>query len=317
MNHRTGRRAVGITAALLAITLAPTTSAASAQVTAAPVTHRTVYAQEQQSPGQLWKLALSTTGAVTARSRVHPGTASAAVDVAGGGMLYVRPPAGATPEIWIQRSSGSTHSVTQGRIAVFTPGRTSVVVAREVPPPADFPEAYTEALVARRLDTGRERTLLALGPERRVSQMRFALDGRSIWTTVGYADDAGSEVWQYGIAENRVLRRYTVGGPQGCGPFEILPSGQRGVFACGGNGHDELLTVQLTTGAVSHRTVLPTGTYVRGVDGSLADRLMLVSSYTASQSGSVTHWLGALDIGTFRLHRLTGSAGYGHGVAPY
>jgi hypothetical protein len=243
------------------------------------------------------------------------------VDVAGGRALFVRN-LSAGGEIWIRERSGATRFLTKGTTAVFTPGRTGVVVARDVHDPA-APQALRSQLVLYRLRDGRQTTLL-----RRVNvlmgTLRYALDGKSIWI-LGSNRPEEPKAWvgQYGLAKHRLLRSYSVPASEGCDTFEILPSGLRAVFGCvvagshGSNSVGQVWTVRLTTGAVTHRTTLGAGRYAEALNGRLSAREVLISVLTVKPYDNLTYWLGGLNVDTSKMRRLPGSTGYAHGATEY
>lgn len=311
-------------ASLLGSTLVPVAraDAETAGAAAAPVTHRTVYAtSEPQTTSRLWKLALSGTGTVRSRAAVASGTLSAAVDVAGGRVLFVRT-GSAGDEIWIRETSGTTRFLTKGSTAVFTPGRRGVVVSRDVHDPK-APGTFLSQLVLYRLADGRQTTLLPR-VKLLMGTLRYALDGKSIWI-LGSNRPGEPKAWvgQYGLAERRLLRSYAVRASEGCDTFEILPSGTRAVFGCvvsgsgGSNSIGQLWTLRLATGAVTHRTTLGAGKYAEALNGRLSAREVLISVLTVAPHDNLTYWLGGLDIDTSQVRRLPGSTGYAHGATEY
>jgi hypothetical protein len=303
---RTALTALTVAAAAVAVAVTP--------AEAAPVTNRTIYAAQVADPGYLWKLTLNSTGAVTAKYRVAASTASRTLDVAGGRTLYARGQY-MQSQIWIREPSGATRFLTRGWSAMFTPGRTGVFVGRHVETPG-FPGFHDE-LVSYRLSDGRERHLLTLGGEDRFLDMKFSLDGRSVWFLRNSPEGLRfAYVGQYGIAEGRIIRNYELPSYTECHNFEMLPSGVRGIFACEDeNGTPQVWTMRLATGAISRRTTLH-GPEIDDIHGKLNDREMLASYRTRIPDGWA-HRLGALDIETHALRRLPNGTGYRSGVAPY
>ncbi|MDQ1678613.1 MAG: hypothetical protein QOC93_3757 [Actinomycetota bacterium] len=205
--------------------------------------------------------------------------------------------------------------LTTGSPAVFTPGRTGVLVRRRVANP-EYPEIKHSELFVYRLSDGRTTPLLSPGGSDVDGRLRYSPDGRSIWMLVQVWGEPSFELMQYGLAEDRILRTTgTLGGEYGCSDFELLPSGTRVVLTCGPR---QVWTVRLDTGAVTRRTtVVPANAGVDSVRGRLSAGTLLVSGYTRSSSGARTSWLGALDLRTFTMRWLPGSSGSGRGVTEY
>jgi hypothetical protein len=299
-------------AAAVAASLAPGTVAGAA-TSAPPVTHRTVYATRSAEPPALYRLRLDGTGTATSSAAVSLGRGATAADYAGGRMLFVRPGASAATlddEIWLREASGARRFLAPGTRAVFSPDGSTVLIARRVLDEDPMGVGDTHDEYARyTLADGTNRAEFSYRTLRISSDLRYAKDGKSFWVLVQLSDgDYGVTLEEYRFSARRIVRHHSVDARHDCTDFEILPSGQRAVLACG----DELRVVQLSTGAVTHRAAMPAGQLVTSVNGRLSATVLLISA----RRGNV-RWLGALDLDTFRTRQMRGTVGYVNGVAAY
>jgi hypothetical protein len=277
--------------------------------TAAPVTHRTVFATQNAT---LYRLALSSTGAVTSRTAVSGGAYGAAQDYDGRRLLFVRPGAHTwlDDQVWIREPSGASRFLAMGHLATFSPGRTGVALARFVAEGRhpDVLEEHDELSVYRLAD-GHVFPLSAQNDGFTDLRMRYSRDGKSLWTLNPVATESLRWLLRYDFAGDTPAWGVDyLPGSSECVDLEILPSGANALLACG----SRLLTVRLDTGNVPHTTQLPAGTTVTSVDGRLNDRTLLLSLRDGSRQ-----WLAGLDLDTFRTRTLAGSAGYHSAVAAY
>jgi hypothetical protein len=300
--------AVAVPAAAVAPVAAPPRTITPA-VTAAAVSHRTVFATKD---GTLYRLALSSAGAVTARTAVSGGAFGVASDYDGRRLLFVRPGAHTwlDDQVWIREASGSSRFLAMGHLATFSPGRTGVALARFVAEgrQPDVLEEHDELSVVRLAD-GHVFPLSAQNDGFTDLRMRYSRDGKSLWTISPVETERLRWLMRYDFAGDAPAWGVDyLPGSSECVDLEILPSGANALLACG----SRLLTVRLGTGDVTHTAQLPAGTTVTAVDGRLNDRTLLLSLRDGSRQ-----WLAGLDLDTFRTRTLAGSAGYHSAVAAY
>ncbi|HEY0359250.1 MAG TPA: hypothetical protein VGD11_11755 [Mycobacteriales bacterium] len=305
MRPRTTRYGVVLATALLTTVVL----AAPASAAVPPVTHRTVFATEG---GTLYRLALSSTGAVTARTPVAHGAGAVASDYDGRRLVFVRPGAAdwTDDQVWVREPSGAGRFLATGRLGTFTPGRTGVAVARFVLAgrnPASMDPEHDELTVVR-LSDGH---VVPLSPHHDGDfdgSMRYSRDGRTLWMLTQSVGESGLWLQGYDLATDTVTRSYGLPALSTCTDVEMLPSGANALLTCG----PRLLTVRLADGKVTHHTPLPRGTTATTLDGRLNSRTLLLSMSSGSR-----RFLGALDVDTMRVRTLPGSAGYTDAVTAY
>jgi hypothetical protein len=265
--------------------------------------------------GTLYRLALSPTGAVTARTPVAGGANAWASDYDGNRLVFIRSDTDwRTAQVWLREPTGASRSLTAGHLGAFSPGRTAVTISRfvaEGDPESMDPEHSGHSVV--RLADGH---VFPLAPHRDGevdSRIRNSSDGRSLWMFTRSIGEGFGTLWRYDPATDSITRFYSSGSFDDagyCGDFEILPSGANALLACG----NELLTVRLATGKVTHRTAVPSGLRVDQVDGRLNATTLLLSVRSGSRQ---QRQLAALDLTTMRTRTLPGTAGYTNAVAAY
>jgi hypothetical protein len=128
MRHKTKSWLAGFGVVLAAAVL---TTPASAAPAAAPVIHPTVFATQA---GTLYRLTLSSTGAVTARTPVAGGAGAVASDYDGNRLVFVRQgaPDWRDDQVWVREASGVSRFLAMGHLGTISPGRTGVTIARYV-----------------------------------------------------------------------------------------------------------------------------------------------------------------------------------------
>jgi hypothetical protein len=276
-----------------------------------PVTHQTVFATRGYAGllgTTLWRLTLDPRGAAVARTPVASGDGGVAQDYAGGRLLFTRI-AGTVDEgndeIWVREASGASRFLTLGHRAIFTPGRTGVLVVRKLSIP-DRDELW----MYRSADSTTSQ-VFAMPPGRAVSDLRYSPDGRGVWLAVqeeryGYA----RYVQEYRFPEDRIVRTVRLRAAYGCPRFELLPSGTRALLACGTTAGQRLWVFHLPTGRVTAGYPVP-GYAVHAMHGRLSDAELLFSVQTNAG------WLGGWNLRTSTVRRLPGTKGYSEGVAAY
>ena len=302
-------------AALLAtaVMAGPASAAPAAATAAAPVTHRTIFANHED--GALYRLELDPTGAVTARTVVDAASGAAASDYDGTRMVFTLPsdpPDRAHDQVWLREATGAFRFLAAGHLATFNPDRTGVTIARHVAEgrdPDSKDPAHDEVTVHRLAD-GHVFELSPHSDGIRDLQIRNSHDGKSLWMLVagGSRATSATALMRYDRATDttrKVLSLTT----QGCADFEILPSGANALLACGA----QLLTVQLATGKVTHRTAMPSGVFADSLGGRLNPTTMLLSVFEHAGHAQ----LAALDLTTMRTRILPGTDGYMNAVAAY
>jgi hypothetical protein len=305
MRHKTKSWLAGFGVVLAAAVVATPASAAPA---AAPVIHRTVFATQA---GTLYRLTLSSTGAVTARTPVAGGAGAVASDYDGNRLVFVRQgaPDWRDDQVWVREASGASRFLAMGHLGTISPGRTGVTIARYVAEgrdPGSLDPEHDE-LSTYRLSDGH---VFPLSPHRdgwTDLRMRNSRDGATLWMITPLGGEFWNSLQRYDRATDTVTNSRWHG-PDQCHDIEILPSGANALLAC----RSQLLTLRLATGAVTHRTTLPAGTVAQTVDGRLGTQTLLLSMSSGSR-----RWLAALDLTTMRTRTLAGSAGYTHAVAAY
>jgi hypothetical protein len=300
---RTAAVALG---SLLAVGLAPAarTDAASPP----PVTHRTLYATHGDRVWSLLqRLTLDRTGRVVSGVAVAPDGSrfDQATDVSAAGLLFVSH--GTPDRIVFHPRTGSGHFVLPGVDAVFSPGATAVlVVRRDGQGTEKYDELHLYSLANRTTSL-----VTALPPGQVVTDLRYSLDGRSLWMHTVRSAGGAVGLQQYRFADHRIVRTIPLNGTSGCPDLEILPSGQRAVLTCtvptAGGTRGELWTVHLATGTVVRRTLLPAGRFVDTIHGRLSPTQLLVSAHSRRADGGTLEWLGALDIAAMSVRSLPGS----------
>jgi hypothetical protein len=218
-------------------------------------------------------------------------------------------------QVWVREATGATPFLAAGHLATFSPGRTGVTIARHVTegrePNSKNPEH--DELTARSFDDNGQ--VFPMNPHRDGIvdwRVRHSHDGRSLWMLVadgshGASTDALMRYDRTAGTTTTVLSLST----KDCTDFEILPSGANALLACG----TQLLTVQLATGNVTHRTAMPSGVMASAIDGRLDTTTLLLSTQNTGP-GAETQ-LAALDLTTMGTRTLPGTAGYAHAVAAY
>jgi hypothetical protein len=313
----------GLVAGLVAgLGIAPASAgpAAPARADAAePVTHRTVLATRgTEEWSTLMRLTLDARGAVIASEDATPDgdKFDQATDVGGAMWLNVTHPNPdqSDPRIVVRRPNAEP-LVVPGMDAVFTPGRTAIVVVRRSPP---FGPQTHDELVMYYLADGHIRSLVTLPDGHVTTDLRYSSDGTSLWMFTGRTERGTVGLQEFRFADRRIVRTIPLNGDSGCRDLELLPSGQRMVLTCPAQTHSELWVVQLSTGEVLHKVALPTGTNVDVIHGRLSAGVLLVSASADSpDGGEPARWLGALDLTTFTVRRLTGSTGFHSAVVAY
>jgi hypothetical protein len=298
-------------AALLATAvMAGTMSAApaSAAAAAAPITNQTIFAND--SDGMLWRLELNPNGTMWGRTSVAMG--EVASDHDGARLVYTRPGTSdpTDDQVWLRDAGGKTRFLGMGHLATFSPGRTGVTIARYVSegrdPNSNSP-AHDELSVYRFADGH----VFTLSPhvdgivDRRI---RNSHDGKSRYLLANDWVKGTSMLMRHDRATDTTKTVRSLADQKDCTDFEILPSGSNALLACG----THMLTIRLSTGAITHRTELPSGVTVDNLDGRLNSTTMLLS--VKSGTG---HSLAALDLTTMRTRTMPGTAGYTNAVAPY
>jgi hypothetical protein len=292
-------------ATLLGITLAPPAAPA-----AEPVTHRTVYATMGQPDfSTLLRLTLDRTGKVVRTSDVAPDGIRyhQMTDVARDRYIYVAHRAPGYPaDQLVVRRPGADPLVIPGSDGVFTPNRGAVLIRRRLPQ-IDGPN-QVDAFVLRNLTGTGERALFYMVRDD-VLDYRYSLDGKSIWVLVGGDPNSPMGVQELDVASGEWRQNHQF--ISRCRDFEMLPSGHRIVLAC----ETGLRVLDLRTGRVTGRFALAPGRWVDRIEGRLAPRTMFVSGHSDRADGP--RWLGALDLDTFRVEQLRGSANLRSGAAAY
>jgi hypothetical protein len=308
MRFQTTTNWLAASAALLAtaVMAGPMSAApASAAAAAAPVTHRTIFATKA---GTLYRLALSPTGAVTARTPVAHGANATASDYDGTRLVFIRSngaPGRADDQVWLREATGGSRYLAPGHLGTFSPGRTGVTTARDVPD-TDPRDPHHDEVSVHRLADGHVFPLFSLQWEA-THRIRNSRDGKSLWTLSTKDFGAAQQLERYDRATDTIAPE---SGPvtDTCSDVEILPTGANALLACG----KELLTVRLSTMKITHRTAVPSGVWANAVDGRLNTTTLLLS-----MGSDTRRWLAALDLTTMRTRTLAGTTGYTDGVAAY
>jgi hypothetical protein len=309
MRSNAKRWLTGFAVVLATMAVAAPAAAVTPVATAAPVTHRTVFATKG---GTLYRLALSSTGAVTASTPVAGGTNSVASDYDGARLAFVRQgaPDWRDDQVWVREAAGESRFLAMGHLGTFTPERTGVTIARYVMVgrDPDSMDPHHDELSVYRLADGH---VLPLSPHADAYsdlRMRNSHDGKNLWMLTLFLGESDHPMKRYDRATDTITRSFNWPELWQCGDVEILPSGANALFACG----SRLLTMRLDTGAITHSSPLPAGTTATALDGRLNTQTLLLSMSSGSRRS-----LAALDLTTMQIRTLAGSAGYTDAVAAY
>jgi hypothetical protein len=309
MRFQTTTGWLAASAALLAtaVMAGPVSAAPAATAAAAPVTHRTIFATKA---GTLYRLALSPTGAVTARTPVASGANARASDYDGTRLVFIRSngaPGRADDQVWLREATGGSRYLAPGHLGTFSPGRTGVTIARDIPE-TDPGDPHQDEVSVYRLTDGHVFPLFSydLGGESNF-RIRNSRDGKSLWMLRNRDGGVFQTLDRYDRATDTIVSGVGRTTTDHCSDVEILPTGANALLAC----DTELLTFRLSTDKITHHTALP-GVGVGSIDGRLNTTTMLLSMRSGTR-----RWLAALDLTTMRTRTLPGTAGYTDAVAAY